>query len=236
MEKGPIVIKEFVVEEPRSLSEQLYDHLRAQIIAGRYRPGERLNESRIAGEFKLSRITVREATRRLEQEGLVVTRPRSGPAVIELDPRDVHDLYMVRIALEVMAVEQAMQRDTTDLIEQLEQIVAEMSQAARVEDEAGALSLDLSFHETLVAASGNRILIDTYDSITARLRLVIYHDWHYITPMAETFARQAKQHAEIITALRGTRLEQVTEAVRIHITHALDLVLARETHQNGGGD
>src|SRR6202165_4723685 len=91
--------------EPRS--ESLVDALRDGILTGRYAPGTRLVQEDLAVAFGISRIPLREALRRLEGEGLVVISPNRGAIVRPLSPKDVVDLYDLRLALEGLALRRA---------------------------------------------------------------------------------------------------------------------------------
>ncbi len=94
--------------EPRS--ETLVDALREAILTGRYAPGARLVQDDLAAAFGVSRIPLREALRRLEGEGLVVISPNRGAIVRPLAPKDVVDLYDLRLALESLAIRRAAER------------------------------------------------------------------------------------------------------------------------------
>lgn len=87
-----------------------YHQIRTAIIEGRYEPGSRLVEQRIAEEFDLSRTPVREALRTLEAEGLVRIEPNRGATVRTVEVDDVVDLYDLRARLEGYAAELAAQR------------------------------------------------------------------------------------------------------------------------------
>lgn len=91
-----------------------YEQIRAAIVEGRYEPGLRLVEQRIAAEFDLSRTPVREALRTLAAEGLVVVEPHRGARVRALDTEEVVDLYDLRARLEGYAAELAAQRHDAD--------------------------------------------------------------------------------------------------------------------------
>ncbi len=87
-----------------------YQHLRAAIVENRYPPGHRLVEQQLAAELGLSRTPVREALRRLEAEGLVVSERNRGAMVRPLSSTEVLDLYGLRIKLESYAVELGTER------------------------------------------------------------------------------------------------------------------------------
>lgn len=88
----------------------VYDRVRRGIVEGRYPPGTRLVEQRLAEELAVSRTPVREAVRRLESEGLVVVARNRGAHVRPLSEQDVADLYEVRARLEAYAAELAAER------------------------------------------------------------------------------------------------------------------------------
>ncbi|HZX69006.1 MAG TPA: GntR family transcriptional regulator, partial [Candidatus Elarobacter sp.] len=94
--------------EPRS--ETLVEELREAILTGRYAPGARLVQDDLAEAFGVSRIPLREALRRLEGEGLVLISPNRGAVVRTLAPKDVVDLYDLRLALESLALRRAAER------------------------------------------------------------------------------------------------------------------------------
>lgn len=91
-----------------------YELIRAAIIEGRYRSGQRLVEQRVGEEFALSRTPVREALRLLEAEGLVVSRRNRGVVVRPVTARDVADLYELRARLESLAAERSATRATPE--------------------------------------------------------------------------------------------------------------------------
>lgn len=93
-----------------------YDHLYQGIVEGRYQPGQRLVEQRIAEELHVSRTPVREALRQLESSGLVIAERNRGAVVRTVTPDDIVDLYELRGRLEGLAAERAAVRaDDTDL-------------------------------------------------------------------------------------------------------------------------
>ncbi|MGB8651317.1 MAG: GntR family transcriptional regulator [Mycobacteriales bacterium] len=92
--------------------DHVYDEIRRAVVEGRYAPGMRLVEQRLAEEFEVSRTPVREALRRLESEGLVVVERHRGAEVRRLTAAEIADLYDVRSRLEAYAAELAAERGT----------------------------------------------------------------------------------------------------------------------------
>src|SRR5215471_3420762 len=89
---------------PSTLKSHIFQGLRDAIVSGRYRPGDRLNESQIAREFGVSRIPVREALMQLQEHGLVMNLERRGMFVTQLSEEDVQRINSLRIVLEAEAL------------------------------------------------------------------------------------------------------------------------------------
>ncbi|MEQ6903373.1 GntR family transcriptional regulator [Nocardioides sp. YIM 152588] len=98
----------------RASARSAYQQIRTAIVEGRYEPGARLVEQRIAEEFSLSRTPVREALRTLDAEGLVRIEPHRGATVRTVEAEDVADLYALRARLEGYAAELAAERHTAE--------------------------------------------------------------------------------------------------------------------------
>jgi DNA-binding GntR family transcriptional regulator len=136
-----------------------YAQIRQAIVEGRYRPGQRLIEQRIAEEFALSRTPVREALRRLEAEGLVQSEPNRGAIVRDLTTDDLADLYGLRARLEAYAAELAAVRIEPGEVEELDAAIADFDEALTAEQidaiEATRVIADANrrIHATILAAA-----------------------------------------------------------------------------------
>ena len=96
------------------LRDVVFNTLRQAILKGELKPGERLMEIALAERLGVSRTPIREAMRKLEQEGLVVMIPRRGAQVANITEKDLNDVLEVRIALENVAIEKACARMTEE--------------------------------------------------------------------------------------------------------------------------
>ena len=99
---------------------------RRGILSGKYRPGDRLNESQIARELNISRIPVREALSQLQEQGLVQNRERRGMFVTNITPAEVLQISSLRLILETEALRLARTRMTPEILAELEALVAQM--------------------------------------------------------------------------------------------------------------
>src|SRR5258707_3022898 len=102
---------------PSTLRAHVVKVLSAGILSGKYRPGDRLNESQIARELNISRIPVREALSQLQEQGLVQNRERRGMFVTQMGPQEVEHMFCLRLLLEGEVVRLARTRMTADVLQ-----------------------------------------------------------------------------------------------------------------------
>jgi DNA-binding GntR family transcriptional regulator len=153
---------------PSTLKSHIFNRLRDAIVSGRYRPGDRLNESKIAREFGISRIPVREALMQLQEHGLVMNQERRGMFVTRLSEEDVQRINSLRVVLEAEALKLCRLRISRKDAARLTDIVEHM-EAWTERTEMDAAALDLDFHRTLWDAAGNPYLTKTLDSLVTSL-------------------------------------------------------------------
>jgi DNA-binding GntR family transcriptional regulator len=119
------------LEPPNSISDQIYERLKQQILHGEIEPGERLMQIQVAESLKASRTPVREAFRRLEQDGLVERVPRGGVRVTRLELETIQDVFGIRKVLEAYAIELACDRITGDEIAALKRLMSQAGETLR---------------------------------------------------------------------------------------------------------
>ncbi len=152
---------------PSTLRTYVMKELRAQILSGRFQPGERLNESRIARELNISRIPVREALSQLQEQGLLTNRERRGMFVTKLSDEEEQQINSLRIVLEAEAMRLARARMTPAILAELTDLVERMESWDGPLIDAAAL--DREFHATIWRAAGNPYLERTLISLTTSL-------------------------------------------------------------------
>jgi DNA-binding GntR family transcriptional regulator len=152
---------------PSTLRVHLIQKLREDILSGKYKPGDRLNESSIAREFGISRIPVREALFELRESGLVMSHERRGMFVTSLSEEEVEKINSVRIVLETEALTLAQARMTPEIAAKLLELVIRMESTDNSLSEAAAL--DLAFHRAIWAAAGNDYLEKVLDPLATVL-------------------------------------------------------------------
>ena len=153
---------------PTTLKSHIFQGLRDAIVSGRYRPGDRLNESRIAREFGISRIPVREALMQLQEHGLVMNHERRGMFVTRLSAEDVQRINSLRVVLEAEALKLCRLKISSKDATRLTNIMARM-EAWTERTEMDAAALDLEFHRALWEAAGNPYLTRVLDPLVTSL-------------------------------------------------------------------
>ena len=206
-----------------SATDQVLRELRAAIIAGRMRPRERLPESGLAERFGTGRSAVREALRHLVQEGLVVYEPHRGAQVRGVALEDVMDIYLAREAIEVAAVEYALERGQTPDLSLLRACQERIRAAAAPAETPTSpstelIAADLDFHRTMVALAGSPRLSRAHEALAAESQMML--NWHPVYPAME----YAADHQLILDAI-DARDPGVLDVVREHLRLSARLIV-----------
>ncbi len=186
------------------------------IVQGMFQGGEKLNEVELSRALGVSRGLVREALRELETSGVLVSVPYRGTFVKEWTPRSVWELYTLRATLEEFAVELAVKRATDEDIEELAGLVDSMNQAAKRNDAADLVEIDLQFHERLHEMTGHRLLVQQLQSLAGQTRVFIIATKAFYSPFA-SLEEAAASHDPILHALRARDAGLAREAIHEHI-------------------
>ncbi len=191
--------------------EEIKEALMDAIVSGELAPGERIVETRWARELGVSQSPIREAIRELELIGLVENIPYKGCIVRKLTSKDIVDTYKIRIALETMAVCEAVHHDMEELLPKMKEALVEMEEGANQGDMRRFIEADVSFHEAYVETSENMLLKrlwqQCYIRDTTRLSTLI---------SPESLIKLAKRHKQIHQAIEDKDEELATEAIKMH--------------------
>lgn len=155
------------VELP-TLKHNVADLIEEAILSGKVKPGERLNESQLSRDLRVSRAPIREALQQLEKQGLVVNQARRGMFVVHLDDEDVQKINAVRLGLEAQAMTLAREHMTPQATARLEQALDRLERSENASPAIRA-RLDFDFHRSIWALSGNEYLERTLETLMAPL-------------------------------------------------------------------
>lgn len=201
--------------ETRSSGEQAYHALLAELRAGRFAPGDRLREEDVGDRLGLSRTPVREALRRLENDGIVEHRPRVGAAIRALSHTEIVELYEMRVVFERTAAEMAAKHGVDAEFDALDAL-NDRIEAERDNPALGA-AINQEFHRGLYLAGRNRFLLEAARALNNSLLLLgpsTYTD-------AERIDCVVRQHRAIVEALRAGDSEAAGAAAEAHLQTSL---------------
>jgi DNA-binding GntR family transcriptional regulator len=155
-----------------NLREQALVALRNAVTSGEIEPGTHLVETELSGALSISRGTLREALRQLQQEGLVEAAERGRLRVRTLSPREITDMFVVRAALEGLAASLlAALPDRTQVVERLGSALDRLGAATgSIKD---MVEIDLAFHRTLCELTGNTALVHSWEGLAGSIRMSI---------------------------------------------------------------
>lgn len=193
-----------------SLREQIREHIVEGIVSGRWKPGERIVERRIAVELEVSQTPVREALRELETLRLIESAPNKGVRVRNLTAADLEESYPVRAGLEQIAAELAADRLAAD-VSVLEPPVAALYAADRVADSAAQVRHTVAFHRELVRAAGNGVLLHTWESLGIEVFTALSIRW-----LGTVQQSYAEEHQALVEAFRRSD-PQIGPLVKEHV-------------------
>jgi len=214
---GGVTVEPLASLDRSTLRERALEALRSAITSGQYRPGDHLGEVELATHLGVSRGTVREALRHLQQEGLVTAGNRNMLRVSTISPKAVRELFRVRAALEGLAVAEIIAST------EREKAVATLRKGlSRLSDSDGdfatKLEADLGFHLLLCQLSGNAMLVEAWRYLEGRIRVTIMNYESADTPsmMART------RHAPIVEAIERGDVAAARSVVEQHMAAAAE--------------
>ncbi|GAA2415068.1 GntR family transcriptional regulator [Actinomadura vinacea] len=178
------------------LADQIREFIVEGISSGRWEPGERIVERRIATELGVSQGPVREALRQLEALRLVESLPNRGARVRAFTEQDLGEIFPVRAGLERTAAELALPR-LAERVDALERHNALLTAAAETGDLHAQMRLSIEFHREVVETAGNRLLMSVWESLGIELWTTLSLRLH----KTEIYSKSA-EHALLIEAFR----------------------------------
>lgn len=191
------------------LYDQVYEALWSRIVSGEIKPGTRLSDLQWSANLNVSRTPVREAMRKLQQDGVLLPLSRGGYEVLRISAQDLQKLYRCRAVLESLAVREATENITKRQTDKLEQLFEQTEQAVAEQKFDRAFKLNTQFHQTIVQYCGNPYLQGLLSNLSrmilfARSSLMIAaHNSQIARPYVEHLESTQKDHREILDLLKS---------------------------------
>jgi DNA-binding GntR family transcriptional regulator len=207
-----------------TLGEKTYEQIRALILSGKIRPGERLHYNRLVSMLGVSQTPIKEAFTRLEDDGFVVTITRKGTFARELSAREIREAFEIREMLEALAARRACGQQDGEALKTLNSINARFIRAARKRDVKACTREDYAFHEALIAMSGNEKLRELMNKMNYHLMSIAQSSPRFLG----IAGKYSAMHAQIIRAIEARDPETAEKLVRRHIRYGMEEVLPAE--------
>ena len=201
-------------------SDSVYMELRGKILSRELKPAQRLLEVKIANEMGVSRTPVREALRRLANEGLVKIVPNSGARVASPSSHEMDNSYSVREYLENMSVELACRTGMDKrTLERLDGLVRDGDAAYDAGDVDAFLAANNDFHRIIAEAGKNYVLSEYVDNIIQRTNVYIY----FYSKFIEAENKSSGEHRAILRAIAQRDRIGAQELMKQHLerVHAM---------------
>jgi len=201
----------------------LVSRLRDAIIEGEFEEGSRLSERLLCDLLGVSRSPLREALKTIAAEGLIELLPNRGARVVQLSIEQLRDTYGVVAILEVAAARLACEKATEMQIAELGELHFRMTKYRLQGNYREYFKTNLQIHEKIVEAAGNPALLETYRSVSGRIRRSRFFSHQSLDPtgagyqlLDESFSRASDAHERIFEALRARDADLVEALIRRH--------------------
>jgi DNA-binding GntR family transcriptional regulator len=212
------------IKQPESLAKMAYEAIRQSILSGQWKIGELYNEKAIAADLGISRTPVREALLELASQDLIIFLPRRGLMVNRFTRHDVDEIFELRKAIELAAVEKiTVAAPPFDLFE-IEEALLSQRKAVRQKDYLAFMEADRLFHTSFSELTNNRRLIAILDNIRDMI--------HVMGAKALALEGRAveviKEHQTIFEAVKKGNIEEARRAMAYHLDQSKEAVVESE--------
>ncbi|WP_010280993.1 GntR family transcriptional regulator [Bacillus timonensis] len=216
--------KKRLISQTRSVRDVIYEFLRDSILSGEYETGKHLKERELSKEFGVSTTPIKEAIRRLEQEGLVSTQARRGTFVSEGIMKSVEEITLARSSLEGVAVRIATNKITDVEIEILEDIIRMMKENTIQKDKENLIQLNEKFHKTITQFAKNSYIQKQIEAIRGFDRFIRKKALSYTDELERAFY----EHKSIFDKIVERDPEGAEIAMINHIRRTSEMIQDRQ--------
>ena len=188
-----------LMTEKHTAAEQVYRALKRDIITLQHQPGASLTEQQLATLYGTSRVPVREACSRLDQEGLLTGRPYRGYSVNHISLKEIGDCFDLRLGLETRALELAARRATAGDLERLSNLAATEYTYHDWDSYVEFLDRNLDCHIQLAALSRNDRLVSVLRDLLGSMQRFFFLG----LDLGDFASEMRSEHEELVALLSG---------------------------------
>lgn len=217
----------------RVLSDVVTDDLRDAILSHDLEPGMKIAEDGLAVQLGVSRGPVREALMRLEREGLVTIERHKGARVAIWTEADIEEVYSMRKALEVLAIQWACKNATAADLMAMEEILTNFSKTTDKQRTPKVVSkFDLEFHSALFESSHHERLNKMWEVLRSQIHSLLVYTWSTDPNINRTYVLNwGPDHHEIIEVIRAKQVSKAKTMILAHIDRGQARVVSRFTQK-----
>lgn len=207
--------------ERRTMAEEVHRRLRHDLITLAHRPGAALTEQELARLYGSSRVPVREACRRLQQEGLLTAVPYKGYFVNQISLKEIRDCFDLRLVLEQHVIERACERATADDLARLGELAATEYTYDDWVSYADFLERNLDFHIQLAIAAGNEELVAVLHDLLWSMQRFFFLG----LDLGDYGREMRHEHEELVEAVGRRDAAAAVGSLRAQITESRDRIV-----------
>jgi len=202
-------------ESAMTYQQHAYEFVKARIMNLDVKPGEYITDSQVARELEISRTPVREALRRLEQEGLLISQARRGWKVYTLSLKDIHEIFDIKVALEQVIVQEAARCEDGTLRSALREALERMQRAAEAHDPEAWLEADIQLHQVVFAMSSNERAISVLQNLDDQ--------WYRVrvglVALRRRIGPSTAEHRALVESILAGNGKEVANLMRNHVNN-----------------
>ncbi len=202
-------------------AEEVYRALRRDLITLAHRPGAALTEQELAARYGTSRVPVREACRRLQQEGFLTGIPFKGYFVNRISAKEIADCFELRLVLEVHALRLAIERADEAAIARLKTLASSRYTPHDWASYVEFLEHNLEFHLQLAGLSGNEQLVATLRSLLSSMQRFFFLG----LDLGDYGAEMRDEHQQLLDAVTRRRKRAATECLERQILRSRERIV-----------
>lgn len=206
-----------------SLSDQVFERLEDEILAGNYQRGDTLTEMKLVADLGVSRTPIRDALRRLEQERLIETTPR-GIVVLGVTKKDLEDIYAIRIRVEGLAAREAAKYITDQQLAELRETLELQEFYTDKQNPDSIKGMDSQFHRQIYLFSGSTILYETLIPLHKKIQRYRRAAMSVSTRAHESVA----EHRAVYEAIAERDPFEADRLMEVHVRNARDHTLQQQ--------
>lgn len=196
-----------------NLNEQAYLALKQGIVTKELSPGTRLVDTQLAEQYGISRTPIRDAIRKLVEEGLVVSNGSRGYSVFCPSEIDISEIFELRLIMDLAAAKKLIE----EVLPMNPDAITEIQKSFEAEESSATSTFvegDEGFHETIIRLAGNNRMLAFYIDLGAQTRAFRRNTSN--DPKRIEIARQS--HQRIFDGIRALDLEATEKAIRYHVS------------------